>query len=282
MDDECLSDHRSIHKQLGFTLEHMATVLHGNENNVLVPWLKMDAVPCSWNTTRVQESFARSKPASDTLTKLAKLVAQKQDSQSQNQLLPDVCPCVCAQCSQGFSDMAELLHHQQGEHALRKCHCCLSCGKEFSLLSSLQLHKCMRDAAPCQVCCGKTQLGAPCSACKASTSDSQSVRDNRSYACAPSLAKSNLCFAISRLAVVNLPRELQKLSALPRTLPRLNLPSWTPLPLTLPQLMPLVPQILTGQVNAHFAPRGFAQGLALHAISDPPIGRSGSSPSVLY
>uniref|UniRef100_A0A8C8CUH9 Small nuclear ribonucleoprotein G n=1 Tax=Oncorhynchus tshawytscha TaxID=74940 RepID=A0A8C8CUH9_ONCTS len=80
----------------------------------------MDAVPCSWNTTRVQESFARTKPASDTLTKLAKLVAQKQDSQSQNQLLPDVCPCVCAQCSQGFSDMAELLHHQQGEHALLK------------------------------------------------------------------------------------------------------------------------------------------------------------------
>ncbi|XP_020315705.1 zinc finger protein 27-like [Oncorhynchus kisutch] len=156
----------------------------------------MDAVPCSWNTTRVQESFARTKPASDTLTKLAKLVAQKQDSQSQNQLLPDVCPCVCAQCSQGFSDMAELLHHQQGEHALRKCHCCLSCGKEFSLLSSLQLHKCIHDAAPCQVCCGKTQLGAPCSACKASTSDSQSVRDkslyhqshhhdSRSYACAP-------------------------------------------------------------------------------------------------
>nr|XP_046220797.1 zinc finger protein 667-like [Oncorhynchus gorbuscha] len=156
----------------------------------------MDAVPCSWNTTRVQESFARTKPASDTLTKLAKLVAQKQDSQSQNQLLPDVCPCVCAQCSQGFSDMAELLHHQQGEHALRKCHCCLSCGKEFSLLSSLQLHKCSRDAAPCQVCCGKTQLDAPCSACKASTSDSQSVRDksryhqshhhdSRSYGCAP-------------------------------------------------------------------------------------------------
>ncbi|XP_041700933.1 zinc finger protein 226 isoform X2 [Coregonus clupeaformis] len=156
----------------------------------------MDAVPCTWNTTRVQESFARTKPASDALTKLAKLVAQKQESQSQNQLLPDVSPCVCAECGQGFSDMAELLHHQQGEHALRKRHRCLSCGKEFSLLSSLQLHKCIQDAAPCQLCCGKPQLGAPCSACKASTSDSQSVKDkslhhqshhhdSRSYACAP-------------------------------------------------------------------------------------------------
>ncbi|KAK6303951.1 hypothetical protein J4Q44_G00264050 [Coregonus suidteri] len=156
----------------------------------------MDAVPCTWNTTRVQESFARTKPASDALTKLAKLVAQKQESQSQNQLLPDVSPCVCAECGQGFSDMAELLHHQQGEHALRKRHRCLSCGKEFSLLSSLQLHKCIHDAAPCQLCCGKSQLGAPCSACKASTSDSQSVQnkslhhqshhhESRLYACAP-------------------------------------------------------------------------------------------------
>ncbi|XP_035595772.1 zinc finger and SCAN domain-containing protein 10-like isoform X2 [Oncorhynchus keta] len=161
-----------------------------------VPWLKMDAVPCSWNTTRVQESFARTKPASDALTKLAKLVAQKQESKSQNQPLPDVCPCVCAECGQGFSDMAELLHHQQGEHALPKRHRCLSCGKEFSLLSSLQLHKCFHDAAPCQVCCGKPQLDAPCNACKASTSDSQNVQDkslhhqshhhdSRSYACAP-------------------------------------------------------------------------------------------------
>ncbi|CAB1335957.1 unnamed protein product [Coregonus sp. 'balchen'] len=141
------------------------------------------------------------------------------------------------------------------------------------------------------------------------------------------LAKSKLCFTISRLAAVNLPHELRRLSALPLTLPRLNLPSQTlphltlphltlphltlphltlphltlphltlphltlphlTLPdltllhLTLPHLMPLVPQILTGQANAHFASRAFALGLALPAISDPPIRRSGASLSISH
>ncbi|KAL1020803.1 hypothetical protein UPYG_G00004870 [Umbra pygmaea] len=156
----------------------------------------MDAVPCSWNNTRVQESFARTRPASDTLTKLARLVAQKQEGHGQTHVLPDVSVSVCTECGQGFPDVAELFRHQQGQHALRKPHRCSSCGMEFSLLSSLQLHKCVQDAAPCQLCWGNPQLAASCSACKSSNSDSQSLpdkplyhqshhHDSLSYACAP-------------------------------------------------------------------------------------------------
>ncbi|KAJ8017160.1 hypothetical protein DPEC_G00014870 [Dallia pectoralis] len=152
----------------------------------------MDTAPCSWNRTRVQETFAKDRPTSDTLTKLAKLVAQKQERHSQNHTVPDVPPYLCTDCGRDFSDIAELLRHQQGQHPLRKPHRCLSCGKEFSLLSSLQLHKCVLDDTVCQLCWGIPQLGATCGACK--VPDSQGVpdkpiyhqnHDNLSYACAP-------------------------------------------------------------------------------------------------
>ncbi|KAM6976980.1 uncharacterized protein FYW47_001823 [Aplochiton taeniatus] len=132
----------------------------------------MDAVPYNWNATNVHESFARSRPTADTLSRLAKLVAraeQKSDGRShgrQHPLTSHSPTCGCAECGHGFSDMTELLQqHQEGEHALPKPHQCLSCGKQFSLPSSLQLHKCVHDSPPCHVCHGEPQLGAPCSAC---------------------------------------------------------------------------------------------------------------------
>ncbi|XP_056130236.1 zinc finger protein 616 isoform X2 [Lampris incognitus] len=159
----------------------------------------MDGVPCSWSATRAQESFSRSKPASDTLSRLAKLVAQaehKQDGRNQKQHPVHTHSCFCPECGQGFPDITELSHHQEVKHALPKPHQCLSCGKAFSLLSSLQLHKCVHKSSPCELCQGQQRLSAPCHACMAGPSDPQSPQDktphhqphhlDRSpYACAP-------------------------------------------------------------------------------------------------
>ncbi|KAM4610411.1 uncharacterized protein ACJ7VT_013666 isoform 1-T2 [Polymixia lowei] len=159
----------------------------------------MDGVPCSWSTTRAQESFRRSRPTADTLSKLAKLVAraeQKQDNQSQRLHPTHLSPYVCPECGQGFSDMTELLHHQEVKHTLPKPHQCLSCGKEFSLLSSLQLHKCVYNSSSCELCHGEQGLGASCPACMAGASDPDSPQDKSPhhqphlldsipYACAP-------------------------------------------------------------------------------------------------
>ncbi|KAM3872161.1 uncharacterized protein ACN63O_003432 [Diretmus argenteus] len=136
----------------------------------------MDGVPCSWSTTRAQESFSRSRAAADTLSRLAKLVAraeQRQDGRSKRQHSLHV----CLECGLGFPDRTELLHHQEVKHALPKPHRCPPCGKEFSLLSSLQLHKCACDSSPCKLCQGEPRLGAPCPACMAGASDPDSPQD---------------------------------------------------------------------------------------------------------
>lgn len=158
----------------------------------------MDGIPCSWSTARVQESFSRSSPAADTLSRLAKLMAQaeqKQDSWGQTQH-PTHPPCVCPECGQGFPDTIELLRHQEVKHTLPKPHQCLSCGKGFSLLSSLQLHKCILDASPCEICRGEPLLGGPCPTCMSGASDPDCpkdksphhqphLHDSSPYACAP-------------------------------------------------------------------------------------------------
>ncbi|XP_029912360.1 zinc finger and SCAN domain-containing protein 10 [Myripristis murdjan] len=155
----------------------------------------MDGVPCSWSATRAHESFSRSRATADTLSRLAKLMARaehRQDSRSQRQHSS----YVCAECGKSFPDTSELLHHQEVKHALPKPHQCLSCGKEFSLLSSLQLHKCARDVSPCQLCHGEPRLGTPCPACMTGASDPERPKDksphrqahlldSSPYACAP-------------------------------------------------------------------------------------------------
>ncbi|XP_035863844.1 zinc finger protein 84 isoform X2 [Sander lucioperca] len=47
---------------------------------------------------------------------------------------------------------------------------------EFSLRSSLQLHKCNHDSSPCELCHGETQPGSPCPACNL-TSDPGRLQD---------------------------------------------------------------------------------------------------------
>ncbi|XP_069564524.1 zinc finger protein 883 isoform X2 [Brachyistius frenatus] len=67
---------------------------------------------------------------------------------------------------------------------------------EFSLRSSLQLHKCDRDPAQCELCHGVSRLGSPCPACSTHASDPGRLQDkslhrqphlldSSPYACAP-------------------------------------------------------------------------------------------------
>ncbi|KAK5863011.1 hypothetical protein PBY51_000074 [Eleginops maclovinus] len=157
----------------------------------------MDGV--SWSTTRAPESFSRSGATADTLSRLASFIARADTKpQMQNKRPPpsQLSPYVCPECGECFLYGAELLHHQELNHALPKPHRCPSCGQEFSLRSSLQLHKCNHDAPPCEVCHGLSQLGAPCTTCTALTSDPGRLQDNSPqrqthmldgspYACAP-------------------------------------------------------------------------------------------------
>ncbi|XP_030590650.1 zinc finger protein 850 [Archocentrus centrarchus] len=152
----------------------------------------MDGV--SWSTTRSQESFSRSTSAADTLSRLATFIAKaetKQHTRSQRQHLSTY---LCQECGKGFPHATDLLQHQEAEHTLPKPHRCPSCGQEFSLRSSLQLHKC--ESTRCELCHGMSRLGSPCSACTTHTSDPGRPQDKSlhrqshhldcsPYACAP-------------------------------------------------------------------------------------------------
>lgn len=154
--------------------------------------MRMDGV--SWSTSRSQESFSRS-TSTDTLSRLASFIARtgtRQQARSQRQQ-----PLyVCQECGKGFPYAADLRQHQEVKHTLPKPHRCPSCGQEFSLRSSLQLHKCSQDSARCERCRGPSWLSSPCPACTTWTPNSGRLQDkplNRQphllysspYACAP-------------------------------------------------------------------------------------------------
>ncbi|KAM6982051.1 uncharacterized protein LKV04_012743 [Tautogolabrus adspersus] len=155
----------------------------------------MDGV--SWSTTRPPESFSRSKTTTDTLSRLASFIARADTKQQRTQRpeTPHLTSYVCQECDQDFLHAADLLHHQEAKHTLPKPHRCTSCGQEFSLRSSLQLHRC-EHTSTCQLCYGDSQLGSPCPACTTRTSDPVKLQDNSPhlqprlldgspYACAP-------------------------------------------------------------------------------------------------
>ncbi|XP_029292254.1 oocyte zinc finger protein XlCOF22 [Cottoperca gobio] len=157
----------------------------------------MDGV--SWGTTRAPESFSRSRTAADTLSRLASFIARadiKQHPQNKRPPPDQLSTYVCQECGKSFPHETELLHHQELKHALPKPHRCLSCGQEFSLRSSLQLHKCNHEVSPCELCHGESQLGSPCPVCTTHTSDPSRLQDKSPhrqpqlldgspYACAP-------------------------------------------------------------------------------------------------
>lgn len=155
----------------------------------------MDGV--SWSTTRAQESFSRTRTAAETLSKLASFIAEtKQHTRNQRRQPSHLPTYVCQECGKGFPYVTDLLHLQELKHTLPKPHQCPSCGQEFSLRSSLQLHKCDHDSSPCDLCHVESRLGCPCPACMTHTSDPGRPRDNSPhrqphlldsspYACAP-------------------------------------------------------------------------------------------------
>jgi len=160
----------------------------------------MDGV--SWSTTRSQELFSRSPAANTqqaTLSRLANLIARtdtKQHTHNQRQQPSHLSMYVCKECGKGFPYSADLLQHQEMKHTLPKPHRCPSCGKEFSLRSSLQLHRCESVSSACECCRGVSLLGSPCPVCATRTSDPGRLQDKsplrqphlldcNPYACAP-------------------------------------------------------------------------------------------------
>ncbi|XP_017293849.1 zinc finger protein 14 [Kryptolebias marmoratus] len=156
----------------------------------------MDGV--SWSTSRSQESFSRSTTA-DTLSRLASFIARadtRQHAQSQRQQPAHLPLYVCQECGKGFPYAADLRQHQELKHTLPKPHRCPSCGQEFSLRSSLQLHKCNQDSTLCERCHGPSRLGSLCPACTTRIPNPGRLQDkplhrqphlldSSPYACAP-------------------------------------------------------------------------------------------------
>ncbi|XP_054602280.1 zinc finger protein 883 isoform X2 [Nothobranchius furzeri] len=140
---------------------------------------KMDGV--SWSTSRSQESFSRTTPTAETLSRLASFIARSETrphTQKQRQQPSHLPLYVCQECGKGFPYAADVLKHQELKHALPKPHRCPACGQTFSLKSSLQLHKCNQDSTQTGCCCGLSRFGSPCPACMTRTSNPVRLQDN--------------------------------------------------------------------------------------------------------
>ncbi|XP_059189422.1 zinc finger protein 84 [Centropristis striata] len=183
----------------------------------------MDGV--SWSSSRTQESFSRSRTAADTLSRLASFIARadtkphtqhKRQQQQQHQAHQahqaqqhhqahqaqqhhqahqahqaqqaqqhHQASYVCPECGKGFPYATDLLQHQEVKHSLPKPHRCSSCLQEFSLRSSLQLHRCSHSSSLCD---GESE-GPPCPTCSPDPVPpphrQPPLLDISPYACAP-------------------------------------------------------------------------------------------------
>lgn len=153
----------------------------------------MDGV--SWSSSRAPESFSRT--SAETLSNFVHFIAQaetKAQAQKPRQPPSHLTTYVCQECGKGFAYVTDLLHHQDLKHSLPKPHRCPLCRQEFSLRSSLQLHKCERGSAPCDFCHRESHPGSLCPA--RVTADSKGPQDKlphlqphlldgSPYACAP-------------------------------------------------------------------------------------------------
>lgn len=150
----------------------------------------MDGV--SWSSSRAPESFSRTqtqtrtRTSADTLSKLAHFIAQAETKSAVQP--PPLSTCVCRECGDGFAHVPDLLHHQELKHTLPKPHRCPACGQEFSLRSSLQLHRCGGGSAPGH---RESRPGPLCPARVSSDSGPDELPhlqphlDGSPYACAP-------------------------------------------------------------------------------------------------
>ncbi|XP_067303301.1 zinc finger protein 311 [Pseudorasbora parva] len=135
----------------------------------------MDSVHCNWNRAKGDQISTRSRPMSDTLSKLAQLITcmeYKPKPQASSSIRKD-----------GGHELSEL-------NSLQKLHCCERCGQKFALLSSLQLHKCPGASSMCQTCRGKPTRSSSCPSCGSEPSgpcrpEDPFSQDGSPYACAP-------------------------------------------------------------------------------------------------
>ncbi|KAK7129183.1 hypothetical protein R3I94_017407 [Phoxinus phoxinus] len=144
----------------------------------------MDSVHCNWNGAKGDQISTKSKPMSDTLSKLAQLITCMEYKPK-----PQTSSSIRKDCGHEFSELNDLVH-QEKELALQKLHCCQRCGQKFALLSTLQLHKCPGSSSMCQTCRGKPTRGSSCPSCGSEPSgphrpEDPFSQDNGPYACAP-------------------------------------------------------------------------------------------------
>ncbi|KAG1960932.1 zinc finger protein [Pimephales promelas] len=143
----------------------------------------MDSVHRKWNGSKGDQISTRSKPMSDTLSKLAQLITCMEYKPK-----PQTSSSIRKDCGHEFSEL-NLVQIQEKE-TLQKLHCCQHCGQRFALLSSLQLHKCLGSSSMCQTCRGKPTRSSSCPSCGSEPSGPHRPEDPISqnsspYACAP-------------------------------------------------------------------------------------------------
>ncbi|XP_014829131.1 PREDICTED: zinc finger protein 594-like isoform X1 [Poecilia mexicana] len=138
----------------------------------------MDGV--GWSSSRSQGSFR-----ADTLSRLASFIARTDAKQHAANHPPSRLPLYgCQECGKGFPYPKDVLQHQEQDGVLPKPHRCTLCGQQFSLRSSLQLHRCNLEADGCSAPCAAL-LSHPGRLQETPLHRQPHLLDSSPYACAP-------------------------------------------------------------------------------------------------